>query len=967
MNPEVWRRVEEICQRALELDESQRAEFLKDSCGDDAELRCEVESLLAHETRAERFIESPALEIAGKLAADDIRTAANGKKLIGSTVSHYRVIEKLGGGGMGVVYKAEDTRLHRFVALKFLPDALAQDPQWLSRFQREAQSASALNHPNICTIYDIGDHEGTAFIAMEFLEGMTLKHVIAGQPLEIERILDLGVQIADALDAAHTDGVIHRDIKPANIFVSKRGQVKLLDFGLAKPSRQFPRAAQAAATFDTPDKSRLTDAGMALGTAAYMSPEQVRGEELDERTDLFSFGVLLYEMTSGVQPFQGNTSGAISGAILHEIPPSPSLLNPNLPLKLEDIINKALEKNRDLRYQHAAEIRSDLARLKRDTEPGMVPATIAKQAAYQSLPHSAWMLWAAFAVLVAFLIGALGSWLRPNAEPKLLGSTQITTDHQMKTRIVTDGARLYFSEIRGGYYRRELQADVGQGGYIGQVSVRGGETSYIATPFANVAVADISPDRTQLLIGEWAGTEEEGPIWVMPLPDGTPWRVGNISAHDCTFSPDGQQVLYANGFGLFVAKLDGTDIKKVVSVSGWPFQPRFSPEGSRIRFSVSDAKTELTSLWEMNRDGSQLHPLFAKLRGIDQQCCGNWSPDGKYFFFAQNTLHGWTEIWVHPEQRWGREPKPLQLTTGPLGFFSPVPSTDGKNLFVIGSHPQSELVRYDLKQGRFVPHLSGISVDQVEYSRDGRWVTYVAFPEGTLWRSKSDGSEKLQLTSPPMIATLPTWSPDGRQIAFAAARPGMPWKVFLVSGEGGTLQELLPTDQRSELDPTWSPDGSTLAFGRRPGESGEFGAVAITLLNMKTRQLLPLQGSQGMVGPRWGPDGRYLTAMSTDSHKIMLFDFKSGQWRTLLSGGFAYQNWSMDGKFIYFDTLFEKNRELLRMRIPGGQVEELAPLKDVRVASGEAGAWNSVTPDGSPMLMQDVGTSEIYALDVKFP
>jgi eukaryotic-like serine/threonine-protein kinase len=967
VKPEVWRRVEELCQRALELDESRRAEFLEHSCADNAELRREVESILAHGNRTEGFIESPALELAGKLVADDIRAAASGTNLIGRTVSHYRVIEKLGGGGMGVVYKAEDTRLHRFVALKFLPDALARDPQWLSRFQREAQSASALNHPNICTIYDVGEHEGTAFIAMEFLEGVTMKHLIAGQPLEIEQILDFGIQIADALDAAHTSGVIHRDIKPANIFITRRGQVKLLDFGLAKPSGQFPRAAQVGPAFDIPGQSQLTDAGMVLGTAIYMSPEQVRGEELDVRSDLFSFGVVLYEMTSGIQPFQGKTFGAISAAILHEIPRSPLLLNPRLPPLLDEIIKKALEKNRDLRYQHAAEIGGDLAGLKRDAQSGKIPPAIPTQGAYRSLPHRPWMLWATCALLGGALIGAVASWLRSNAELKLLGSVQITNDHQMKTRIVTDGARLYFSEIRGGYYRRELQADVGQGGYIGQVSVKGGETSYITTPFANVAVADISPDRTELLIGEWAGTEEEGPIWVMPLPDGSPWRVGDILAHDCAFSPDGKQVLHANGFGLFLAKLDGDDIKKVVSVTGWPFQPRFSPEGSRIRFSVSDAKTELTSLWEMNRDGSQLHPLFAKLHGMDQQCCGNWSPDGKYFFFAQNTLHGWTEIWVHREQRWGREPNPLQLTTGPLGFFSPVSSTDGKTLFVIGSHPQSELVRYDLKQSRFVPHLSGMSVDQVEYSRDGRWVTYVAFPEGTLWRSKSDGSEKLQLTSLPMIATLPTWSPDGKQIAFAAARPGTPWKLFLVSAEGGTPQELLPNDHRSELDATWSPDGGTLAFGRRPGESGEFGPVTITLLNMKTRQLLTLKGSQGMVGPRWAPGGGYLTAMTTDSHKITLFDFKTDQWRTLLSGGFAYQNWSNDGKFIYFDTLFEKDRKLLRMRIPGGKVEELVSLKDVRVASGEAGAWNSVTPDGSPMLMREVGTSEIYALDARLP
>jgi Tol biopolymer transport system component len=366
----------------------------------------------------------------------------------------------------------------------------------------------------------------------------------------------------------------------------------------------------------------------------------------------------------------------------------------------------------------------------------------------------------------------------------------------------------------------------------------------------------------------------------------------------------------------------------------------------------------------MNSDGARLHPFFTKTQVLDQQCCGNWSRDGKYFFFSRNTSHGWSDIWIFNEQM----TRPVQLTTGPLGFFSPVPSVNGKKLFVIGSHPRSELVRYDLITRQFVFNLSGISADQVEYSRDGRWVTYVAFPEGTLWRSKSDGSEKLQLTSVPMIVTLPTWSPDGKQIAFAAARPGMPWKLFVVSAEGGdTVEELLPLERRDEMDPTWSPDGTTLAFGRRPGEAGKFGEVNITLLNMKTRHLDALPGSQGLVGPRWSPQGRYLSAMTTDSQKIDLFDFKTGKWTTLAIGGFAYQNWSKDGRYIYFDSLFQRNKELLRMRIPGAQVEHLASLSGFEVGVGDAGAWNSVTPDGSPMLMRNIGTSEIYRLDVELP
>jgi Tol biopolymer transport system component len=543
---------------------------------------------------------------------------------------------------------------------------------------------------------------------------------------------------------------------------------------------------------------------------------------------------------------------------------------------------------------------------------------------------------------------------------------QLTDDGRPKYGpLLTDGSRLYFGEGTTG---------------MAQVSARGGEVAP-ATPISvpQAYPLEISPDGSEYLATQFTTTLDQAPLWIGPVLAGSPRRVGNVMVNSyveaaptlsqaAAWSPDMQQIAFAKGNDLYAARPDGSGVKELVSLPGVGFSVHWSPDGAHLGVTVVNTKTSAQSLWELRADGTKLHQLLPGWSNPPAECCSIWTPDGKYLVF-QATRQGLTALWALP-QKTGllkrASHQPIQLTNGPMDMESPILSRDGEKIFTLGVQPRGKLARYDARSKSFVTFLGGESIDDVDFSKDGQWIACRA--KGDLWRSKADGSNKLQLTFPPLQTGLPRWSPDGKQIAFFGQKPGESAKIYIVPSDGGEPERVLPQDTAEQDDPVWSPDGNRLLFSKNPFvEVHSPQERKLEIVNLKTRQVTPVPGSEGLFSPRWSPDGRYLVAMPRDSVHLMLFDFNSQKWQDLVKMVIGYPNWSRDSKYVYFNDL--NNTGFFRVRVSDRKFEKVASLVGITFAYGpnfDTG-WTGLAPDDSPMLLLDASIDEIYAIDWNAP
>ncbi len=572
-----------------------------------------------------------------------------------------------------------------------------------------------------------------------------------------------------------------------------------------------------------------------------------------------------------------------------------------------------------------------------------------------SVLKSSWFFAIATSLAVVATAGALDGD-RPNQSPVTTPKvtiTQVTHDGFSKTNLLSDDSRLYITEWPAAHH------------VIATVSLQGANRSIISSPFSDLQAFDLSPDHTRLLVSPIQGGSSDNEFWSLPVSAGSPERVGNLTGRDASWSEDGQQVAFSKGSVLYVANSAGTQVRELFTANGSIFALRFSPDGQRIRFTVSETEQNRTILWEIGRDGSNPHALLNNWRNGSTACCGIWTADGRYYIFqvTQSAPTAITTLWALPDSAPGTDP--IQLTGGPRSFGNASPAHDSKKIWAIGVQPVGEAVKYDPGSKSFAPMVSGVSATDLDFSSDGKWVTYVAIPESTLWRCRADGSDRLQLTSAPERVALPHWAPDGTQIAYVSMQPGKPWKISVIPAGGGASQEIL-TESRSQIDASWSSDGTRIMFGYLHDADG----LNIRIVNLKTHAAETVPGSDELFSPRWSPNGRYIAALSPDFTKVMLFAFETRKWSDWLSepaGAVSYPVWSADSKYLYFDDLVTDQEAIRRVKVGESQAERVFGLQGIERYPGAFGLWTGRAADGSWMFVRDRSTQEVYQLSLELP
>ncbi len=954
-------RLKDLFWAARDLNPESRAVFLDSECGLDTDLRQQVEALVEADADAGSFLEYPTGDVRRILTAPP-------NTLIGP----YQLLELIGEGGMGQVWLAEQKQpVRRRVAIKLIKAGM-DTREVVARFASERQALALMDHPAIAKVFDAGSTaDGRPYFVMEYVAGIPITTYCDRHRLTVRQRMELFVQVCEGVHHAHQKAIIHRDLKPSNILVAEvdgKPRPRIIDFGVAKATTQKLTPA-----------TLYTHVGVLIGTLGYMSPEQADpvGEDIDCRTDVYSLGVVLFELLTGTLPFdlrklpydqalrrlreedaprpstRLGTLGSGSGVAAGNRGSEPPTLVRQLRGDPDAIALKALEKNRSRRYASAADLAADILRYLNNQPVTAHPPSPAYRLSKYVRRRSFETAVVAVALLV---IALLATWWRgPAAVPVVESIVQLTDDGQPKGAMVSNGSRIYFQTGGFGSFR------------VGQVAVTGGPTAPLETGFANYYLKSITGDGSALLaaVPGAAGPNFPAPLWSLPLAGGTPKPLGNIVINlddAAALLPDGRIVFPkflqgtdAVGIGdrtdWYIAANDGSNLRKLLSLPGAPGDVAVSPDGRHIVFTQEQVNDR--RLFKIAPDGTGLLEI-AKLR--DDECCFIFTADQRYLAF-QGGNSSRSDIWLLPLQTgFFRHPgAPIRLTSGPLPYSLPYPGRDGKQIFILGTKERGEVVRFDMNSHQFVPILPGISATDVNFSRDGKWLAYASYPDHTLWRSRGDGSEREQLTGPPLDVRYPAISPDGSRIAFYNDKN----EIFVIDASSRTPKKVADNG----IFANWSPDGQKLLY-----RSASY-PTQLLILDLRTGQRSALPSSDSLSAGFWLNQDSVIVP-NRKLTNFLVFNLKTGKWTE-----FAQEvtnrmivNWmiSPDNKYMYVVT-GGAEAEVKRLRLADQHLETITVLKDLHRAINLGTTQINVAPDGSPIFTRDIGYQEIYALNIRWP